>query len=104
MNQSNSMKLMQKKDILAWLSLIIGCISFLSVFIYAPITFPMSIVGIVLGVISRKGSNPRLALAGIMISVFALVLIILLAIYIFANRIPNQMDVPHVMNGVEPTK
>lgn len=85
MSQSNSNKLMQKKDFRAWLSLIIGSVSLLSV-AFAPVTIPMSIIGIVLGIVSRKGSNPRLALTGIMISVLALLLSIFLPLYLFANR------------------
>jgi uncharacterized BrkB/YihY/UPF0761 family membrane protein len=80
----NQIESTQRNDIKAWLSLILGCVSILCV-VFAPIVLTTGIVGLILGVLSRKGPNRRIAIAGIVTSVLAIVLSILLGLFLIVN-------------------
>jgi hypothetical protein len=77
----------QRNDIKAWLSLILGCVSILCV-VFAPLVLTTGMVGLILGVLSRKGPNRRIAIAGIVTTVLAIVLSILLGLYLIVNKSP----------------
>ncbi|GMA64127.1 hypothetical protein GCM10025859_45670 [Alicyclobacillus fastidiosus] len=64
-------------NVLGWASLIVGLLSFLSS-VYAILSIPLGIVGLILGVIARKGSNRRIAIWGIAVSAVAILLTIFL--------------------------
>ena len=73
-------------EVLAWISLIVGSVSFLSS-VYAILSVPLGIIGLVLGVISRKGKNRRIAIWGMVLSAVAILLTIFLRLLLMVHSV-----------------
>lgn len=84
-NQNDSQPPSSATNVLAWLSLITGGLS-LIMFVFFPFSVPLAILSLILGIVSRKSKNRRIAWIGMILSAIALVF----CVFAFLFLIPTH--------------